>query len=736
MTSTTFSGFSGLCKTAIMSKPLAVILDPEVRVRRQNSTTEQVRLVMEHGRQLQADFPQFSDEFHQFPKTFEYELTRLHGIEGFPAELNTTMGTSPQEREWRKVAMGFAGEEKLYNTLSMLFSNTRGAFMWSGFKTETLFKVAQETLSYDYTQWKRQFPAKLDCPFSPEEKEFYGITMCINMLEFDTEIKKLVTEIMKNKISLEKSEMKAAVDATTIKPYASFLTDRQRKNIKSLMKEHLEKGFKKMKRNTLDKDEITFYMQRFFLALLKSNDEFDIILPSRASSSILQFEVKSYPQSGIIEKEKLMETLKNADHQLKKGKDLFENVLAPLANISSTWTMVGLIFLPNVKTKADLNCLQLSPQHAKFILTAEDLESDKWLSDLDLGSVEASVSDYNGFGRIFVGSASVSYRSQEVDHNKEAEQGVVKSLKRMGGANEFPQCSSSHLESGVPFMDLKAKPLGTIAHIIYWNPEQQNLMNTNPKAAIYPSEFGTGKTLLLSAAARKAAEDPTNKVMFIPATSWNEKGMIDSTSFVLNMSMEKQFRGSDVEVVTDILSNLNTDTKSILTAAQLFINKYGDKDSLKLFLDEVPISVADKNAAIAGEDSSLTRLLNTLLSGSAQVWVALRSGDLIDTAASNVTQPSLSLGQLRTHLETKTGYKVVTLDKRVRNTALVGRSVPADVMSGYTGYSGTAYSATVLPLATSHTVPGLRPVAIIGDMGRYTRRVIIAMGRYTHFYIG
>ena len=63
--------------------------------------------------------------------------------------------------------------------------------------------------------------------------------------------------------------------------------------------------------------------------------------------------------------------------------------------------------------------------------------------------------------------------------------------------------------------------------------------------------------------------------------------------------------------------------------------------------------------------------------------------------------------------------------------------MPADVCSGYGDYSITPYTvATVLPLATSHTVPGLRPVAILGDMGRYARRVIIAMGRYTHFYIG
>ena len=146
--------------------------------------------------------------------------------------------------------------------------------------------------------------------------------------------------------------------------------------------------------------------------------------------------------------------------------------------------------------------------------------------------------------------------------------------------------------------------------------------------------------------------------------------MIDSTTFVLSMSMERQFQGSGVEVVTNILSNLNTDTKSILTAAQMFIAKYGDKNNLKLFLDEVPVSLADKRAAIAGEDSRLASLLNTLLAGCAQVWVALRTGDLLDTAAG--TPPSLSLDQLRTHLMTKTAFKVVTLDKRVRNTALVG----------------------------------------------------------------
>ena len=277
------------------------------------------------------------------------------------------------------------------------------------------------------------------------------------------------------------------------------------------------------------------------------------------------------------------------------------------------------------------------------------------------------------------------------------------------------------------------------------------MLNDTLKASVNTSGYGTGKTLLLIAAARKAAEDLNAEVFFIPATSWDGiKDNTEDTRYVLDINLEKMFEGTAVTVLNlrnflkanmsvmqkvKAALGLKTEPQTFHTAINLFIAKTGDKSNVRIYVDEVPISYADKNAAIAGEDSSLTRLLNTLLSGSAQVWVALRSGDLIDTATGVVTQPSLSLGQLRTHLETKTGYKVVTLDKRVRNTALVGRSVPADVWSGYGGISYT-YSATVLPLATSHTVPGLRPVAIIGDMGSYTRRVIIAMGRYTHFYIG
>ena len=162
------------------------------------------------------------------------------------------------------------------------------------------------------------------------------------------------------------------------------------------------------------------------------------------------------------------------------------------------------------------------------------------------------------------------------------------------------------------------------------------MLNDTLKASVNTSGYGTGKTLLLIAAARKAAEDPNAEVFFIPATSWDGiKDNTEDTRYVLDINLEKMFEGTAVTVLNlrnflkanmsvmqkvKAALGLKTEPQTFHTAINLFIAKTGDKSNVRIYVDEVPISIADKNAAIAGEDSSLTRLLNTLLSGSAQVW--------------------------------------------------------------------------------------------------------------------
>merc|ERR1719317_1487711 len=98
-----------------------------------------------------------------------------------------------------------------------------------------------------------------------------------------------------------------------------------------------------------------------------------------------------------------------------------------------------------------------------------------------------------------------------------------------------------------------------------------------------------------------------------------------------------------------------------------------------------------------------------------QAWVVGQTGSLADSRgySDNV---SLSVDNLRELLKSRTGYHTALLSKRVRNTAVIGNSVPASVGEQYGGYSGVD-AATVIPVASSNTLPGYRPAAVITDMG-------------------
>ena len=71
---------------------------------------------------------------------------------------------------------------------------------------------------------------------------------------------------------------------------------------------------------------------------------------------------------------------------------------------------------------------------------------------------------------------------------------------------------------------------------------------------------------------------------------------------------------------------------------------------------------------------------------------------------------------------------MTSLARRVRNTALVAASVPANVLEQYSDGGGAGnYAAAVVEPASSHTVPGEKPLVVLTDMGSKTRRVIIGI---------
>merc|ERR1719317_940269 len=98
-----------------------------------------------------------------------------------------------------------------------------------------------------------------------------------------------------------------------------------------------------------------------------------------------------------------------------------------------------------------------------------------------------------------------------------------------------------------------------------------------------------------------------------------------------------------------------------------------------------------------------------------QAWVVGQTASLADSryGGDNV---SLSVDNLRELLKSRTGYHTALLSKRVRNTALIGNSVPANVYQPY-GDGGVGATASVIPVASTNTLPGYRPAAVITDMG-------------------
>ena len=143
------AAMSGLGKSVLLPTTLATNLNPKVVVRRKDTTIHTTTLIDEHIRQLTTDFPDYLEKFIKLPPSYEFEESRLHHIHGFPHDMNPTTN---QEREWRKVAIGFSGEQQLFNMMSRTFANKKGSVMISGFKPEQLFQIARQTMEHQYTE--------------------------------------------------------------------------------------------------------------------------------------------------------------------------------------------------------------------------------------------------------------------------------------------------------------------------------------------------------------------------------------------------------------------------------------------------------------------------------------------------------------------------------------------------------------------------------------------------------
>ena len=128
------------------------------------------------------------------------------------------------------------------------------------------------------------------------------------------------------------------------------------------------------------------------------------------------------------------------------------------------------------------------------------------------------------------------------------------------------------------------------------------------------------------------------------------------------------------------------------------------------------------------KNSALSSLLTTLQDNTNMSWVVISTSSLLDIG-SNTSQDNIKLGaeDVKTYIEQVSKFRVSMLDKRVRNTSLVGVTAKQNVGEHYGGFGGSPATSGVLMVATSNTIPGDRPTAVLCDMGDYGRRVIIGI---------
>ena len=293
-----------------------------------------------------------------------------------------------------------------------------------------------------------------------EERIFFETFGC-DLQKLEEQLKSLVAATSQNP-NISREDLMAAVKSQSEGPGYDFLDEDGKKKYVKTMTREVDQMFKKSKRD-LTPDEVISYLTRFLLNFIEKNNEFDFLAADRGSSTFFQVEVKSYPQNGILDKDGLVKSLKKANEQLEKGDKFFQNVLAPAAQLSLSWTKVNLVCFPEITNREKLKALGMDDNTLTFILTAEELELGTWVEHLSLPACQAPEEEYKRLLAVCVGSQHVAFNCQVFDFEAVHQEtntklvGKGKSGEVVGVRGEEGRRDGS---ISINFSDLREKPLG------------------------------------------------------------------------------------------------------------------------------------------------------------------------------------------------------------------------------------------------------------------------------------
>ena len=416
-------------------------LNIPVKVKRKTAVVEDVLLMDEFKRLIQDDFPNWLKEFIKMPTCYSFDLGKLHKIEGFPktgrqmVEYQKSQGGrnfDPVLDKWAEAGQADMAEEEVFAAIERAFKDSPG-LLWSGLKTEKLFMVVRRALGFKSNQ-------ATTAQFSPQDVIFYEL-IGVDVKKLSQEVTTLTDQLFPNPAltSLNQQDLLANLTQAlrVIKPAHDNLPTDAKQKYRPKLEKHIKDTFRAASSttSTLTRDQVEASLTRHLINYLDRKDEFDGVQVDRNSSTTFCHEVKSWPQNGNLDSPGLQETLEKANYQNSKWKDVFNHIVGPAADLSSSWTNIGMIHLPNVPNRAELEKRGVEPSDLKFILTKAELEDGQntWKQDLGLRNLVAKEEEYMGLLGIFIGSHYICFQSQMYDKKKEMGEAVEEAVRRITG---------------------------------------------------------------------------------------------------------------------------------------------------------------------------------------------------------------------------------------------------------------------------------------------------------------
>ena len=126
-----------------------------------------------------------------------------------------------------------------------------------------------------------------------------------------------------------------------------------------------------------DQKEIQSFMtHHLWKRIIEKNQEFDQFVIDKLSSVFMHFEVKSVER----QRDKYLDRGLRAEYnkaceQIKLGKEMFRDIIAPVCDLSNKWSYQGFLVFPNVSDRTHFSSWNLSAGDLKKIVTKEELQA-------------------------------------------------------------------------------------------------------------------------------------------------------------------------------------------------------------------------------------------------------------------------------------------------------------------------------------------------------------------------